>query len=402
MSPPAHAARATFGVFAGSGLLISSWSSRIPAVRQGLGLDPAQLGLVLLALSVGSVLGLPTAGAIVGRLGSRRTICVVAPLSCTGMAVAAIASSGPVSLLAVGLFLVGIGFGVWDVAMNVEGVAVERELGRAIMPRFHAGFSVGTVVGALVGAGLQALGVSVRLHLLVVSCLLFLVVPLLTRWFVPAGRHAGGAGARGKRRPSARGAWLEPRTVLIGLLVLTFAFTEGTGNDWLAVATVDGYHQPAAVGSLVFGVFVSAMTVGRFTGNRVLDRFGRVSVLRVSCAVAALGVASIVLGPDVGFVIAGAALWGLGASLGFPVGMSAAADDPAFESARVGVVSSIAYCAFLAGPPLVGFLGNQVGVRHALVATAVLALAGLALAGNARRQQAPELLGGPRAAPAAP
>ena len=385
---PLRAAWATAGVFFASGLLISSWVSRIPSVREALRVDPGRLGLVLLGLSTGAVLALPTAGAVVGRLGPRRTVGLAAPLSCGGIAIVALAATGPIWLLATGLFVCGIGYGIWDVAMNVQGAIVERAIGRSIMPRFHACFSLGTVVGALVGAGVELLGVSARVHLLTVAILLAALTPVMGRAFLPgsvqASRRGDGTGGEGGNAKAAS-AWREPRTVLIGLLVVTFAFTEGTGNDWLALATVDGFHRSNAFGSLVFGVFVAAMTLGRLTGTRLLDRFGRVAVLRSSCLVAAVGVACIVLGPGLAFVFVGPALWGLGASLGFPVGMSAAADDPARESARVGVVASIAYTAFLAGPPLVGFLGNRVGVRHALAVTALLALAGFALSPHARR-----------------
>ena len=129
-----------------------------------------------------------------------------------------------------GLFALGIGNGTWDVAMNVEGSAVERELGRAIMPRFHAGFSVGTVAGALAGAAMVALGVSATVHLVAVAAIVAVAVPLAVRHFLPDGHAPVEAGER--RNPLK--AWTEPRTLLIGLFVFAAAFTEGTGNDWLA------------------------------------------------------------------------------------------------------------------------------------------------------------------------
>ncbi|MCU1495801.1 MAG: major facilitator superfamily 1 [Acidimicrobiaceae bacterium] len=380
---PATAAWATFGVFAAAGMLLSSWVSRIPSVREALHVDPAQLGLVLLSASVGAVLALPTAGPIVGRLGPALTVRLAATLACAGMAVVSLATTGPIALLAAGLFLIGGGIGIWDVAMNLEGAAVERELGRSIMPRFHAGYSVGTVAGALVGAGVEAAGVSPRVHLLAVAVVLAVLVPLMTRYYLPVPARSLAELHTSPDSPrKSRSAWRERRTVLIGLFVLTVAFTEGSANDWLAVATVSGYHQSASFGSLMFGDFVAAMTVGRFASTRLLDRFGRVPVLRVGCVVAATGVACVVLGPSLAFVVVGAALWGFGASAGFPVGISAAADDPARGHARVGTVASIAYTAFLAGPPLVGFLGNHFGVRHALAVTGVIALVGLMLAGR--------------------
>jgi MFS family permease len=170
-------------------------------------------------------------------------------------------------------------------------------------------------------------------------------------------------------------------------MVLAMALTEGVANDWLAVALVDGYDVEAWVGASGFALFVTAMTIGRVTGGALLDRFGRVPVLWGTMAVAAVGVLLVVLGQSPGFAAVGIVLWGLGASLGFPVGMSAAADDPAHAPARVSVVSTIGYTAFLAGPPVLGFLGDRVGVLNALLLVAVL-LVPSALVVPAARPQA--------------
>lgn len=372
---------AIFVVFVASGLLFATWVSRIPAVRASLHVDPGSLGLVLLSISGGAVLALPTAGLIVGHLGARRTLFVTPVLSATGLFIAGLASGGPIPLLAVGLALMGLGYGVWDVAMNVIGAGVERSLGRSLMPRLHAGYSLGTVIGAVLGTGIQALGISPRIHLCVLAVALVVGTPAVVATLPhDQARAAGAAQTKGH----AGQAWRERRTLLIGLFMLTLAFAEGTGNDWLAVATVDGHHRSTTVGTAVFGFFVAAMTVGRLSGVKLLDRFGRVPVLRASCGIALVGIALTVLGPSLVFAFGGAVCWGLGAALGFPVGVSAAADDPEREAARVGVVATIAYSAFLAGPPLVGFLGDHLGVQHALFVVGVAALLGFLLAGSTR------------------
>jgi MFS family permease len=154
------------------------------------------------------------------------------------------------------------------------------------------------------------------------------------------------------------------------------AFTEGTGNDWLAVATIDGYGAPPVLGPLTFALFLAAMTLGRWFGPALIDRRGRVVMVRASALVALVGLLLMVFGQVLPVAMAGATLWGLGTALGFPVGMSAAADEPRLAAGRVSVVATIAYTAFLAGPPLVGFLGDQVGVLRALlVAAGLLAVA---------------------------
>ena len=167
------------------------------------------------------------------------------------------------------------------------------------------------------------------------------------------------------------------------------AFTEGTGNDWLAVAVLDGYGAAPVVGPLVFATFLAAMTLGRWFGPELIDRFGRVATVRTSALVALVGLLLVVFGQVLPLAAVGAVLWGLGAALGFPVGMSAAADDPRRAAGRVSVVASIGYTAFLAGPPLVGFLGDHVGVLRALTVTA--ALLGLAaLVASTTRQLDPD------------
>jgi MFS family permease len=384
LTPPATvraAVRATYGTFIGAGFAFASWASRIPQVRDRLGLTPAQLGLVLLAIAAGSALSLPLSGLVVARLGTRRTVTVMSVLLGVALVVAGTGYLLGVAALMVGLFLLGFANGAWDVAMNVQGADVERQLGASIMSRFHAGFSLGTVAGALVGAAMVALHVPVTAHLIGVAVAIAVLVPFGTRAFLPDHVVPGPAA---DVRGAALARWREPRTLLIGVFVLAFAFAEGTANDWITVALIDGHDATAVVGTLGFALFLSAMTIARWVGPPLLDRYGRVTVVRGLAVVAVVGLVLFVFGPTVPVAFAGALLWGLGTSLGFPVGMSAAADEPAAAAGRVSVVASIGYCAFLGGPPLIGFLGSTLGVLHALTAVAVLLAVATLLAGALR------------------
>ena len=381
--------RGTYVAFIGCGFVFASWASRIPQVRDHLHLSPARLGLVLLAIAAGSVIAMPLAGPVVHHFGSRLTVAVMAVLLAVGLATAAFGYLYGLLPVVIGLFLLGFANGGWDVAMNVQAALVERHLGRSIMSRFHAGFSLGTVAGALLGAVMIALHVPVTVHLLAVAIGTGIVVCRGTRAFVPdaAGvqEHRGMKGGR-----SVLGAWREPRTVLIGVFVLAFAFAEGTGNDWISIATIDGYGAPAAVGTLAFAGFMSAMTIGRWFGPGLLDRYGRVPVVRVLAPLGIAGSLLFVFAPATMLAaFTGVVLWGLGTSLGFPVGMSAGADEPNFAAARVSVIASISYSAFLAGPPAVGFLGDHFAVRRALCVVAVLLAVAVLLSAVVAEEHSP-------------
>ncbi|WP_374455787.1 MFS transporter [Nocardioides sp.] len=380
--PTLTAARNAVGLsFFLNGLVFASWVSRIPEVRSSFDLSNGRLGLVLLAIALGSVLALPTSGALINRWGTVRIVRFGSAAATIGMLTAALGLGQLLPVTVVGLFVYGLGIGVWDVAMNVEGAEVERSLRRTIMPRFHAGFSGGTVVGALLGALLIELSVPSSVHLVGIVLVAVLLVWRTSPSFLPvAESHA-------EHTTSAARAWLEPRTLLIGVMVLALAMTEGTANDWLAVALVDGHDVSHAVGVAGFAVFVLAMTAGRFVGTGLIDRFGRVLVLWGTMVLAGAGVLLIVFADQPVLVVLGIVLWGIGASLGFPVGMSAAADDPVRAASRVSVVSTIGYAAFLAGPPFLGFVGDQVGTLKALLVVAVLLMPAALVVPSAREQR---------------
>lgn len=390
---PARIAQARNGdlvVFAINGLVIVTWMSRLPDVKAMLGLTPGQLGVMLLAISVGAIAGLPLAGRLILRLGSTRVVRVGATLALPGMLLAAIAVTvgWPLPAVMLGLLLVGFGSGVWDVAQNLEGTVIEQALGRSIMPWFHAAFSGGTVAGALAAVVLVRLDVPLLAHVLgmvVVSAVAiawgtsrFLADPEPAAATADNGHQAGATPA-----PRPRSAWTEPRTLLVGVMVLAAAFTEGTANDWLAVAFVDGHDTSVTMGVVALTVFLTFMTAGRILGTRFLDRYGRVSVLRTLFGCALVGSLLVVFG-STAVAYVGAAVWGIGASLGFPVGMSAAADDPRRAAARLSVVATVGYGAFLAGPALIGFLGDRVGVLQALTVVGLVSVLALLVVPAAR------------------
>ncbi|GAA1270955.1 MFS transporter [Arthrobacter pascens] len=378
------AAIATFIIFGANGLVFASWAARIPAVTETLHISSGQMGTLLLCTAVGSLIALPTAGHVIGRIGTSNSVRAsgfLAALAAVAISVSLLAESVPGT--AVALFFFGIGIGLWDVSQNVEGADVEHRLRRTVMPKFHAAFSGGAFVGALIGAGLSGLGVGLPQHLLVIAAVVAVLTFITPRYFLP---HAAPQAQSADETKPDRGpsAWRDSRTLLIGVVVLGATLTEGAGNDWIAKAAVDGLGTSESTGALLFALFVLAMTGMRFFGGSVIDRYGRVAVLRSSMAAAAAGLGLFVFAGNVWLAAVGAALWGVGAALAFPMGMSAAADDPKHAAARVSVVSTIGYVAFLAGPPLLGYLGDLTGIHLALLAIGAPILVALLLAGVAK------------------
>ena len=372
------ARNAVAAVFILNGLNFATLFSRVPDLRERLDLSNGALGLLLLSISVGSLLGLPASGRLIERFGAAGVVRGGAVLSTLGLAIVALGVSGfeAEPVVAAGLGCYGFGTAVWDVAMNVEGAEVERHLGRTVLPRFHAAWSFGSIGGAGIGVVAAKLAIPLPLHFMAVGVATLVAALVAVRAFLAIQEH--------EEEPAAneRSAWLEPRTLAIGAMVLAFTLAEGSANDWLALALVDGYAAQHWVGVAGFALFVTAMTTGRLVGPVALDRFGRVPVLLASAAAAFVGLLTVIVSSNPVLAAVGIVIWGLGAALGFPVGMSAAADDPRRAARRVSVVATIGYGAFLAGPPLLGFVGNEVGtldslyvVVAAMVPAAVLVLA---------------------------
>ena len=374
-------------VFALNGLSFSCLVARLPDVRGNLDLSNGGLGLLLLTISLGSLAALAASGAFVGRYGPTAVVRAGTGFALTGLVLAglAVGVASSVALTAAGFAIYGIGISSWDVAMNVEAAEVERALDRTIMPRFHAAWSLGTFGGAGIGVLLTRADVPVLVHLGVGGVIACGAAAGAAGLFLPRSSHVTEAHGEGPGPGRTRSPWTEPRTLAIGVMVLCFAAGEGAANDWLTLALIDGYQAPHWVGVAGFALFVSAMTLGRLTGPVALDRWGRVPVLAGLAVVSGVGVLIVVAGISGPVAGLGIVMWGGGVALGFPVGMSAAADDPAGSARRVSVVATIGYGAFLTGPPLLGALGDAVGTLDSLVAVAALMGVAVLTVGAARK-----------------
>ncbi|SBS72854.1 MFS transporter [uncultured Microbacterium sp.] len=374
---------AIFAIFTASGLSIATWASRVPSIKADLAIENSDIGLLLLGMGVASILGLSAASVVIARFGTRRGMLGAMLVFAVGVALIGIGTNlvPSVVIVVIGLCLFGFGNGAVDVMMNVDGAAIEIQVGKTILPLFHAFFSFGTVIGAAWGAVAAGTGIDVFAHTAVVAVAI-VVVAVVAYLNVPPREAAGDPATDGAEKPAlgarialALSAWREPRTYALGVVMLGMAFAEGGANDWLALGVSEDHGGGAALGAAALTVFSVAMTVVRVLGGPLVDRFGRVAVLRVLAVTAGAGILLFILAPNLPLVFVGAALWGIGASLGFPLGMSAAADDPAKAASRVSAAATIGYVAFLCGPPILGFISDHIGLLNTLFILVALVLA---------------------------
>ncbi|MEU0742370.1 MFS transporter [Streptomyces sp. NPDC006134] len=375
------------------GVAMSSWITRTPDIRDQLDVSTGRMGLVLFGLSVGSMSGLLCAGRLVAYFGTRPVIKVGSLLIPSGMLLVGAGATVPSPLLvAAGLCAFGAGVGAGEVALNVDGADVERVTGKAVLPLLHGGFSLGTVIGGLLGMAATAMAFPVLWHLVAAALVAAGALPHALRG-IPSGVGLRGAPQAGAERGSTPAPWKDRGLLLIGAIILAMALAEGAANDWLPLLMVDGHGLGATAGSLVYVGFAAAMTAGRFGGEFFLERFGRVAVMRASAVSAAVGLVLVVFSDNAAVASGAVLFWGLGASLGFPVALSAAGDSGPDQTARVSLVATIGYVAFLVGPPGLGFLGDHYGLRPAMTLVLAFVVAAVFLApaagGRARGSASP-------------
>ncbi|SEB37480.1 Sugar phosphate permease [Microbacterium hydrocarbonoxydans] len=396
---------AIFAIFLASGLSIATWASRVPDIKLALEVDKAQVGMLLLGAGIASIVGISTSPAIMARTGARLGMMVSIFTFASGVALIGIGANvlGSYAVVLIGLVLFGLGNGCVDVMMNVEATAIEQHSGKTILPLFHAFFSFGTVIGAGLGALAAQLQINVFAHTLAVAVVIA-AIGVVSIANVPRREEALDPRADDAEKPHWRermhvalSAWREPRTYAIGVVMLGMSFAEGGANDWLALGVAEDHGGGTALGAAALATFSVAMTVVRVFGGPLVDRFGRVAVLRILAVAAASGILLFILAPTLPLVFVGAALWGVGASLGFPLGMSAAADDPAKAAARVSAAATIGYISFLGGPPVLGFISEHIGLLNTLyILVGLVVLSGL-FSGAARPLRQDEMSSAPAA-----
>lgn len=388
----AHASlRATCVVYVCLGFGTSAWLSRLPDVRDDLGLTPATIGTMLLIASLGSLLTLPTSGPIVTKIGARASGRIGVAIWALGVSCAgAGALNASIPLATAGLVMIAAGNGLWGATMNIEAGLVQAAVRRTVVPVIQAMYAVGMLGGALLGALAAQLGLPLGAHLFGLALLeLFAcgsaVGFYLTKEEVAAltpGRGSEEEASSEKSKGLTRIAWREKQTVLIALMVMSAGLMEGAANDWLNLSMVDGYGYSTAAASAAFAFFLLMMTIVRFASPRLEARLGSPKLLRITFSGAVVGLLLVAFAPHHGLAVAGIALWGIGSALGFPLGISALSVDPVMTPARVSVLSTVNYGAALIGPPLLGLIADHIGYHRALAFVALPVLLAIVLAGQ--------------------
>lgn len=369
------------------GITVASWGPRMPAIRAELAVGTGTIGLLLACSTVGSIAGLLVARFALHRLGGRGAVLGALVVMAGALVVIGVGvTSGAVVVAAVGFTAVGLGLGSLDVAINVEGAAVESRAGRTLLPLMHAAWSGGAAVGAGIGALCAAAGVRPEVQFLLLAGVVVVTGLAIAGW-IPAGApqeaEPGPSLSRRERLRRWLKGWTDRRLLLIGLVLLGVEFGEGSANNWLALAVKDNHGQAAAIAALFLSLFAVSEMSARIAAGPLVDRYGRVRMLRFTTALGVAGVALFIVVSSIWVAALGVVLWAIGVSLGFPLGMSAAAegDDP---PTQVSVAASIGYLSSLIGPPVIGFLAESLGLLSALWCLAVLFLAAFAAAGSLR------------------
>jgi MFS family permease len=378
---------AAFGV---GGIALSTWGPRLPAIRADLNLGTGGLGVLLAGITVGSVTGLLISTPILAWLGPRRALPAAMLLIAVAVTVVGVGAGAlkSVPVVAVGFVLVGLAIGTLDVMINVEGAAIERAFGRTLMPFMHGAWSAGAALGSGIGAGCAALNVSPAVQFSA-EAVLIVVIALAVATAIPDGSRDVQVSAAERLPRAARFrvwllGWTDWTLLMIGLVMLGAELGEGSANNWLTLAATEGHGRPAAIAALFFTAFAIGETTARVFGGPVVDRLGRVRTVRITSIVGILGIALFILVGNPAVMLIAVLLWATGVSMGFPLGMSAAAESGPNPAARVSVVASIGYFANLAGPPAVGFLAQETSLLSALWLVAVLFLVAAVAAGALR------------------
>ncbi len=368
--------RLTMLIFFLQPIAFGAWLPRIPDVQAALGLGPQALAIALIGLPCGTLLTLPFAGPLVGKIGAKSAIAWGFIAYAIAVSLPAFATSVPT--LFVALMLVGSTISFVELGLNVMADRVEKETQTTIMSRSHGFWSLGIMAGSAIGALLAGVGIDAKWAILAMVLVTLPPALIIAAQFANYGqeRHAGVA--------QQRSSWGLPSLPLLGISLFVFGITmtEGAMADWSAVFLRGVFNAPAAEAGFAYSVFAFMVATGRFGGDYLRKRFGDVALARAFGLLALAGITILLSAPTTPIAMIGLAVAGLGVSVGFPLAVTAAArltDRP--SSANVAVLSFIALLGFLVGPPVIGFIAEHVQMRFGLAALLPMLAISLAVSG---------------------
>jgi MFS family permease len=353
---------AAFAVFFVAGWLPAAWSTRVPVIKADLDLSEGALAVGILGLEAGAIVGLPVGAVLVARLGGRRALRI--GFAGFAPALVAVGCAHNLAVLAGTLAAMALANSVVDVAMNAQGVELERRAGRPLLSGLHAGHPIGLVAGGLVGTAAAAAELPVAVHFAIAGA-------------VGAGLAGAATGSLvQEHRPARPSAFRRPsrRLLVLGLLAFCAFALDGAAANWSAVS-LQAAHQPA-VEAAAFTGFALALAIGRLFGDRLVARLGRERVVQIGAVVCGAGGAVVVFGPGAGLALVGWALFGLGLSTVAPTVLGAApraGDAP--PAAAIAAVTTVGYLGSFSGPPLIGLLAQASSLSSALLLLVALAAA---------------------------
>jgi len=368
--------RLTMLIFLLQPIAFGSWLPRIPDVQQALGLGPQGLAIALLGLPCGTLLTLPFAGPLVGRIGPRRAIVIGMVLYSVATCLPALALTP--TLLFVALMLAGSSLSFVELGLNVQADLVEKSTGAVIMTTSHGFWSVGIMLGSLLGSGLAALGLTAG-HAIALVAVVVLPLALVVAIALPVMT------AEPPKNGSQRSVWAFPSWALLGICCFVFGITmtEGAMADWSAIFLRDALGANAGTVGLGYAVFAMMVAAGRFGGDTLKRRFGAVNTARLCGSLALFGATILFVAPSTLIALLGFGIIGLGVSVGFPLAVTAAASlTDRTASANVAILSFVALLGFLVGPPVIGFVAEHADMRLAIACLVPVLLVSLLLTGR--------------------
>lgn len=369
-----------------NGVMSATFSARLPAVQMRLALPPGQLGLALLGCTIGGLLAMNIAARVSSRFGSKAILTLASLGSCITLPLVALAPTLPLFLLALVFF--GAACGAMDVTMSLQGTAIEREYGRSIMNSFHAYFSVGSLAGASLGSLLAAFAVQPEPHFFAVTIAGCVVLVWSARFLFSSRQEQIVQKQPGKVALSFQ---ISPTLMLLGVIAFCSLLSVGAMFDWSAVYLSGTLHTGAGLAAAGFTTFLICMALGRSVGDSLATRFGATVLVRIACSLAAIGLALALMCTWMPAVFLGLGLVGFGLSVPFPLVLSAAGRLAGQErGSALATVTTWGYCGMIAGPPMIGFLADRVGVRLALAPVAILCVFAVLCAPAARTVAAKE------------